>query len=38
MKAQGRSTNYKKEADGVIGNEAFDNGTGQTVRETYIKK
>jgi hypothetical protein len=38
LKAQGRSINYKKEAPDVIGNEAYDNGTGQTVRETYIKK
>ena len=38
IKAQGRSVNFKKETANTIGSEAFDKGTGKTVRETYIKK
>jgi hypothetical protein len=37
-KKQGRSINYKKETPNAIGNETMDNGTGKTVRETYISK
>lgn len=37
-KKQGRSVNFKKETPNSIGNETMDQGTGKTVRETYISK